>query len=93
MAVAVVFQFPKGGIEIYDKHLAAYGHELLEQPARISHVCFETAAGYTVVDVWESLEAYEAFDDVLTELGPSRRDPEHPLYRANVTVHRVHHHV
>ena len=64
MAVAAVFEFPKEAIEAYDRNLELHP-ELLDQPNRRCHVCFETKNGYMVVDVWESLEAFEEFGKVL----------------------------
>lgn len=41
------------------------GNAIHEQPARLSHVCFRTDAGITVVDVWASEEAFAAFGAIL----------------------------
>lgn len=67
MAVAAVFEFPKEAIEAYDRNLEIHADLLLDQPARKCHVCFETPKGYMVVDVWESLEAFEEFGTKLNE--------------------------
>jgi hypothetical protein len=64
MAVAAVFEFPREAIDAYDSSLELH-KELFDQPHRRSHVCFETDDGYMVVDVWDSLEDFEAFGEVL----------------------------
>lgn len=61
----------------------ALGH----QPQRRFHVCYETGTGFTVVDVWESEEAFAAFGEVLgpvlQEVGLS---PVPQVYRTYETV-------
>ena len=64
MAIVVVFEFAADSIEKYDQVLAA-GPDLATQPARSHHVCFETNPGFTVVDVWDSEEAFAKFSEVL----------------------------
>jgi hypothetical protein len=48
-------------------------------------VCFETDHGYTVVDVWDSLEAFEAFGAQLEEQVAA----DFP-YQAELKIHVVH---
>jgi hypothetical protein len=67
MAVAAVFEFPKEAIAAYDRNLELHGDVLRDQPARRCHVCFETKNGFMVVDVWESLEAFEEFGQRLDD--------------------------
>lgn len=64
MAIAVTFEFPGESIEKYDQALAK-SPELRSQPARSHHICFLTDNGWTVVDVWESEEAFAKFGEVL----------------------------
>ena len=64
MAIAVVFEFPKGSVAKYDKVLET-APATKQQPTRSYHVCFETPGGFTVVDVWDSPEAFEAFGAVI----------------------------
>jgi hypothetical protein len=66
MAIAVVFEFPeKGAVSKYDEVLER-APETKHQTARSHHVCFETpGGGFTVVDVWDSEEAFGKFGDVL----------------------------
>ncbi len=48
-AIAAVLSFPKSSVEVYDRRLEESGDELRVQPGRLSHVCFKTRQGYTVV--------------------------------------------
>ena len=82
--VAAVFEFGRDYIDNYDRSLDLFGDRLRNQPGRRHHVCFETDEGYMVVDVWESLEAFERFGDVLNEIAGELPGPLH------VTLHRVH---
>ena len=93
MSVAAVFTFPKSELHRYDSDLEAHGDVLRNQPARKFHVCFEDGDHYTVVDVWESLEAFEKFGDVVTELAHnvSGDEPEqHEAPSLWVKLHKVH---
>ncbi len=82
--IAAVFEIPPNFIESYDRSLELAGGQLRDQPERRHHVCFETDAGYMVVDVWESLEAFERFGDVLDEVVSQLPGP------VRVTLHRIH---
>ena len=82
--VAAVFEFPPDFIESYDRSLDLAGGQLRTQPGRRYHVCFETDTGYMVVDVWESLEAFERFGDLLNEIVDELPG------RVHVNLHRVH---
>lgn len=66
--VAAVFEFSSVYRDAYDRSLEIAGGQLRNQPERRFHVCFETDNGYMVVDVWDSLEAFEQFGHVLTEV-------------------------
>ena len=92
MAVAAVFTFPRSGIEQYEAFLELHGEELRNQPARRFHVCFETDDGYMVVDVWDSLEAFERFGEVIGDVARDVRSAEHPppLTPFQLKLHRVH---
>jgi heme-degrading monooxygenase HmoA len=79
-----VFEFGREFIESYDRSLDLAGGQLRNQPGRRSHVCFETDTGYMVVDVWESLEAFEAFGELLNEIVTQLPGPVH------VKLHPVH---
>jgi hypothetical protein len=92
MAVAVVYTFPKSAIGVYDRHLAIGGERLTSQPKRRSHVCYETDDHYTVVDVWDSAEDFEAFGEVLAEIAredhPAEGEPK--LQPLQISIHRLH---
>ena len=91
MTVAAVFTFPKSEIERYDRDLERHGDVLRNQPARRFHVCFETPENYTVVDIWDSLEAFEQFGDIVTRLATDAGDePEGQSSQLWVELHRVH---
>ena len=91
MTVAAVFTFPKAEIERYDRDLEEHGDVLRNQPARRFHVCFETHDNYTVVDIWDSLEAFENFGDVVTGLARDvSEEPEGHSPALWVELHRVH---
>ena len=64
MAISVVFEFPHDSVEKYEK-VIAQGGAILDQPQRISHVCYRTGDGFTVVDVWEDEESFAAFGAVI----------------------------
>jgi hypothetical protein len=82
--VAAVFEFGREYIDAYDRSLDLAGGQLRNQPGRRFHVCFETDGGYMVVDVWESLEAFERFGEVLDEVVNELPGP------VRVKLHRVH---
>jgi hypothetical protein len=82
--VAAVFEFGRDLIGAYDRSLDLAGGRLRDQPERRHHVCFETDTGFMVVDVWESLEAFEKFGNVLDEIANEFPGSVH------VKLHRVH---
>ena len=70
MAIVAVFEFPNESPEKYERVLAS-GAAVLDQPKRLSHVCYRTGDGFTVVDVWEDEASFAAFGEVL---GPVMHD-------------------
>lgn len=85
MAVAVVYEFPEESLDAYERSLVVADGLLTRQPARLYHVCYKTDGVYTVVDVWDSLEAFEAFGELLNEVMdvfPTR---------LSLKIHPVHH--
>jgi heme-degrading monooxygenase HmoA len=93
MAVAAVFTFPRSEIALYDKHLELYGEALQNQPARRSHVCFETDDGYMVVDVWDSLEAFEQFGNLIVDMAEQTRSAgggQQPMTAFHLRLRKVH---
>lgn len=86
-----MFTFPKEEIERYDRDLELHGDVLRNQPARRFHVCFETSDNYTVVDVWDSLEAFERFGDIVTDLARNLTgEPPGHSPTLWVELHKVH---
>lgn len=81
MAIAIHFK-PQGMTRpIYDRvfeQLAASG--LDRTPARLSHVCMEVNGNLEVIDVWESMEAFQDFGKtlipILTGLGVTLPPPQ-----------------
>lgn len=65
MAIVAVFEFPNDPIEKYEAVFAAGGAQITDQPQRISHVCYNTEHGFTVVDVWADEAAFAAFGQVI----------------------------
>ena len=64
MPIVAVFDFPGQDIARYRKVFDA-GPAILEQPKRLSHICYHTDGGFTVVDVWEDEASFAAFGAVL----------------------------
>lgn len=64
MAIAVLFEFPNDSIDKYDRILELEPRTK-DQAARSFHVCFETGAGFSVFDVWDSEEAFAAFGPII----------------------------
>ena len=79
-----MFEFSRDHIESYDRSLDIFGGRLRDQQGRRHHVCFETDEGYMVVDVWESLEAFEQFGNLLNAVVSELPGP------VRVKLHRVH---
>ena len=65
MAIVVLFEFPNEPIDKYEKVLDAGGTAVLEQPNRLSHVCYRTSEGFTVVDVWTDQESFAEFGKII----------------------------
>jgi len=62
--IAVVFDFPNESVEKYEKVFEA-GSQITHQPKRLSHVCYRTEGGFTVVDVWADEQSFAAFGEVI----------------------------
>ena len=65
MPIVAVFEFPGEDIAKYHKVFEAGGRPILEQPARMSHVCYRTEGGWTVVDVWADEASFAAFGETI----------------------------
>jgi hypothetical protein len=64
MAIAAVFEFPGEPIEKYHKVFEA-GEAIVNQPARLHHVCYRTQTGFTVIDIWADEQSFAAFGQTL----------------------------
>lgn len=62
--IAAVFDFPNEPVEKYEKVFEA-GSQVVNQPKRLSHVCYRTEHGFTVVDVWADEQAFAAFGEII----------------------------
>jgi hypothetical protein len=67
MAIVAVFEFPNESIDKYEKVMELGGSAVLDQPARLSHVCYRTDNGFAVVDVWTDEQSFGAFGTMLME--------------------------
>ena len=66
MAHAILFDIPGMTREIYDRTLGPIDEAGKEHiGSRSVHVAYETPEGLSVLDVWESMEAFEAFGQTL----------------------------
>lgn len=65
MAIAAVFEFPDHTVDDYLKVFEIGGPPIIDQPTRLHHVCYRTGDGFTVVDVWESEQAFAEFGQTI----------------------------
>lgn len=65
MPIVAVFDFPGEPIEKYHKVFEVGGAPIMEQPQRLSHACYESAGGFTVIDVWTDEAAFAAFGEII----------------------------
>lgn len=83
MPIAAVFEFPGEDIAKYHRVFEVGGAPILEQPKRLSHVCFRTESGWTVVDVWADEASFAAFGEVIgpatVTAGLDARPAVHPV--------------
>lgn len=69
MAVARIATFPRGTKEQYDALAQLMGDGVAEQPERRLLAAGPSAGGWTIIQVWDSMEALERF--VAMELRPA----------------------
>jgi hypothetical protein len=83
MAIAAVFDFTNEPVEKYEKVFEAGGPAITDQPKRISHVCYTTGQGFTVIDVWEDEASFAAFGQIIgpaaQRAGLDARPAVHPV--------------
>lgn len=65
MTIAAVWNFEGGTVAQYEKVFELGGAAIHDQPARLSHVCYPTATGIAVVDVWADEASFAAFGAVI----------------------------
>lgn len=66
MPIVVVFDFPGEPVSKYhDVFERGDTARINNQPARLSHVCYETDTGFTVVDLWRDEASFGAFGEIL----------------------------
>lgn len=65
MPIAAVFEFPNEPVEKYEKVFEVGGAAIADQLQRLSHVCYRTGDGFTVVDVWADEASFAAFGEVI----------------------------
>jgi heme-degrading monooxygenase HmoA len=65
MAIAAVFNFADEPVEKYHKVFKAGGEAIINQPSRLSHVCYRTETGFTVIDIWADEQSFAAFGKTL----------------------------
>jgi hypothetical protein len=65
MTIAAVFNFPGATTDQYEKVFKIGGAAINNQPSRLSHVCFATPDGVTVVDVWADEASFAKFGAVI----------------------------
>jgi len=65
MPIVAVFDFPGETVDKYQKVFEVGGPAISEQPQRLSHVCYATPSGFTVVDVWADEASFGAFGELI----------------------------
>ena len=65
MPIVAVFEFPNDDVTKYHKVFEIGGAPIVEQPDRLHHVCYRTASGWTVVDVWQDEASFAAFGEII----------------------------
>ncbi len=87
MAIGVIFHFPGGTAEQYDEVCGALNggrplRSLADWPGGgcLSHAAGATSDGFSVIDVWESPEKFQAFGEKLMPLvHQAGLQPEEPV--------------
>lgn len=83
MPIVAVFEFPGEDIAKYHKVFEVGGAPILDQPSRLSHMCYRTEGGFTVVDVWADEASFAAFGEIIgpatAAAGLDAKPVVHPL--------------
>jgi hypothetical protein len=67
MAIVATFDFTDP-IDKYYEIMKLGGDRLLDQPERLTHVCYRTDSGFSVLDVWADEQSFRRFGDTLMPL-------------------------
>jgi hypothetical protein len=65
MAIVAVFEFPTDSVEKYEAVFDIGGSSITDQPSRLSHLCYRTENGFTVVDTYTDEASFAAFGEIL----------------------------
>ena len=66
MPIVSVFDFPGESIEKYHAVFeVGETDQIVNQPNRLHHVCYQTDDGFTVVDVWADEQSFSAFGEII----------------------------
>jgi hypothetical protein len=83
VAIVAVFEFPNEPVEKYEEVFEVGGAPITDQPKRLSHVCYGTENGFTVVDVWADEESFAAFGEIIgpaiAQVGIDGKPVIHPV--------------
>ena len=86
MPITILYKTPSMTAEQYDEAIQRLEEAgVLPNPALLFHTCFGADDNLQVVDLWESVETFEAFAErlapILAEVGIFSDDPEiHPTH-------------
>jgi hypothetical protein len=61
MAILMRAEVPGMGQDLYDQMTGQVGEALRQAPGFVSHVGFPSAAGWTVIEVWETQQDWDRF--------------------------------
>lgn len=65
MPIVAIFEFPGETVDKYEKVFEIGGSAINDQPQRLSHVCYPTDDGFTVIDVWADEASFAAFGEII----------------------------
>jgi hypothetical protein len=87
MPIAQIIEMPGAGVREYEQAWTLIHPDGRWPDGQLSHIAGPGPAGFRVIDVWESAEAFERFErDVLAPLGftglPRVEFPVHNLFAA-----------
>ena len=70
-----------------DKVFELGGPAVNSQPSRLDHVCYRTEDGFTVIDVWEDEQSFNAFGPIIgPALAGAGLDPKPRICRIEATM-------